>query len=167
MHLVFRGVEGKTASNLHQMHVVIAIINIYYIQIMKKIVFLCLAAFMLMGCATTKQAASLSVNGEWKICQIQDLALAAAEDAPLPTLSFDEKSYHLYCGCNQIGGAYSLRGTTLTLEQGFSTKMLCPDVMDLEDALIALLNGAYTVAEESETLVLSDRDGATILRLIK
>lgn len=134
---------------------------------MKKILLFMLPAMLLVSCVTTKKAAALSVSGEWKICQIQDLALAAAEDAPLPTLSFNENSYHLYCGCNQINGSYSLDGNSLSVKAGASTRMMCPDVMELEDALISLLNGQYNVAEEDGTIVITNADGATVLRLIK
>lgn len=147
---------------------------------MKKILLMALAATMMVGCAKkaaqaeSEEAAqevaevvNVEVAGEWNICQMEDMAMAATEELALPTLSFEEGMYHMYCGCNQVNGAYTLEGDQLTLDGGVSTKMFCPDVMELEEALVALLNGTYTVKAEEEALVLCNEAGATVLRLVK
>lgn len=133
---------------------------------MKKICFLALSAAMLTACAA-KKTATLNVAGEWKICQIQDMAMAATVDIPLPTISFDEAGYHLYCGCNYVNGLYKIEDDKVNFTAGASTKMMCPDVMELEDAIVGLLQGTYTITAEEDALVIANEAGATVLRLMK
>lgn len=133
--------------------------------LMRKYLFIALLGLLATACASKKEEAFVSVEGDWKICQVYDEALVATEEFSLPELSMKDGSYHMYCGCNQINGSYQQEEDIILLENGLSTKMFCPDVMDLEDQLLALLGQTYTVSEEDGSLVLRDDAGATILVL--
>lgn len=137
---------------------------------MKKVLVFAMAAMMLAGC--TKKVENVVVAGQWSIKQVQDLMLAGTEEMPLPLLNLIEGGeYHLYCGCNQINGRYSVEGDQITFTDGASTKMFCPDVAEMEDMLTSLLQGTFTavVAEEDNmtSLTLTDADGVTVLRVLK
>lgn len=131
---------------------------------MKKYLFIALLGLLATACATKKEVA-VSVDGDWHICQVYDEALVATEEFSLPELSLKDGNYHMYCGCNQINGSYSLEEDKLRLDDGLSTKMFCPDVMELEDTLLRLLGKTYTIVEDEGSLVLRDDAGAIILIL--
>lgn len=143
---------------------------------MKKILLFAILAAVMAGCAkkaadaavVEEDAAPVAVVGEWQIAQLEELPLVATEDIALPALTINEDgTYHLYAGCNQINGSYSLEGETITWAAGASTKMMCPDVMEIEDALCKLLDGTYNVVADGEALLLTNEAGATVLRLVK
>lgn len=143
---------------------------------MKKILIFALMAAVMAGCAkkaaetavVEEEAAPVAVVGEWQIAQLQELPLVATEEVALPALTINEDgTYHLYAGCNQINGSYTLEGEQITLGEAASTKMMCPEAMEIEDALCQLLNGTLKVVADGEALVLADEAGATVLRLVK
>lgn len=143
---------------------------------MKKILFFALMAAVMAGCAkktaetaaAVEEAAPVAVVGEWQIAQLEELPLVATEEIALPALTINEDgTYHLYAGCNQINGEYALEGEQITWSAGASTKMMCPEAMEIEDALCQLLNGTLNVVVDGEALVLTNEAGATVLRLVK
>jgi len=132
---------------------------------MKKIMLMALLSSLFVGCASKK--AAVSVAGEWKISKVQEKTMTATEDIPLPTLSFADGNYHMYCGCNQINGKYSVDADKVKFEAGMSTKMYCPDVAELEDQLCGLLQGTYTLLSDDIGVALKNAEGATVLALVK
>ena len=62
-------------------------------------------------------------------------------------------------GCNRYSASYSLRGDSLSFGPGMSTKMACPDGMDLEDAWLKTLPNVVTFAATETTLTLNAAEG--------
>lgn len=143
---------------------------------MKKILLFAILAAVMAGCAkkaaetaaVEEETAPVAVVGEWQIAQLQELPLVATDELALPALTINEDgTFHLYAGCNQINGTYAVEGEEITFGEAASTKMMCPDVMEIEDALCQLLRGTLGIVADGEALVLTDEAGATILRLVK
>ena len=64
------------------------------------------------------------------------------------TLRFDAATQRAggFGGCNRYNASYSLRGDSLSFGPGMSTKMACPDGMELEEAWLKALPRVVTFA---------------------
>ncbi|MEV8456155.1 META domain-containing protein [Streptomyces sp. NPDC052095] len=91
-----------------------------------------------------------------------------APHRPLPAdaegearLTFGEDgSVHGTLGCNSVRGTARISGSTVTFGPLEGTKMMCPDPrMELERALMAVLDGRTTYRTGPRTLTLTAADG--------
>ena len=62
-------------------------------------------------------------------------------------------------GCNLYSASYLLRSDSLSFGAGISTKMACPDGMELEDAWLATMPRIVTFAATETTLTLNATEG--------
>lgn len=78
-------------------------------------------------------------------------------------LRFDaaSKTIQASAGCNGLGGAYTLNGTSLTTEEFASTQLWCEGVMEWERKLGNVISKANKVFVHGNKLTLLD--GTTIL----
>jgi putative lipoprotein len=69
-------------------------------------------------------------------------------------------------GCNQYGGAVTLKGASMIVDQVFSTKMACtaPALMDQETRFLNALQATRSYRVEGTMLVLVDGEGKARLR---
>ena len=68
-------------------------------------------------------------------------------------------------GCNSYGGSYETSGDQLTFGPLAATQMACPqEQMDVEAAYLAALERTAGSAVDGDELVLSDAQGAELLR---
>jgi heat shock protein HslJ len=60
-----------------------------------------------------------------------------------------------FAGCNQFSARYVLSGDSLSFEPAISTKMLCPDAMDVETSFLGALERVtgYEATETTLTLL--------------
>lgn len=137
---------------------------------MKKIFIFALLTIVMIGCAKKAEQTAVEspvVAGDWKIAQFGEMPIVATDSVALPELQIAEDgTFHLYAGCNQINGAYELEGEQITWKDCVSTKMMCPNI-EMEDAILQLLNGTYTITADGEALMITDEAGAPVLRLVK
>lgn len=91
------------------------------------------------------QRASLSIsslNGEWKIVEIDGKAIGKTESQPFIGFDINESRIYGNAGCNNINGGFEqVKNQPLSLLPGqiVSTMMACPD-LSTEDAVLAALN---------------------------
>ncbi len=64
-----------------------------------------------------------------------------------------------FAGCNRYSAAYVLRADSLTFGPGISTRMACPEGMELEDSYLASLASFTTFEATDSTLVLHGSAG--------
>lgn len=134
---------------------------------MKKLFYVLVAVMALASCAS-KKTASVVLTGDWKVIQLGTQPVDSMGDFAYPELSFfEDGKYHAYAGCNQINGNFQLEGNTLTWGEALSTKMFCEDVMELEDALVLLLQGKQTLEEQGDHVLLLNEADEVVLRLKK
>ena len=103
---------------------------------MKKVfVSLCMTAAVaaLSSCASTKNAASLSVlGGEWNIIEINGAVVVPAPGQAFPYIGFDTNTGKVYgnAGCNRLMGTFDMQAKPgrLELSQVGSTRMMCSDM---------------------------------------
>lgn len=87
--------------------------------------------------------------------EIQGRELVAGSEV---SLTFDGATLSANAGCNNLSGAYTLDGDTLTLtEDAASTMMACEaELMEQDEWLISFLSGGVDAALEGDQLTLTD-----------
>ena len=96
-----------------------------------------------------------------------DLVALGERDHPLgaggkpATLRFDSAAQRAggSAGCNRYNASYRLKGDSLSFGPGISTKMACPDGMELENAWLGALPKVATWNATDSTLTLNGEDG--------
>lgn len=125
-----------------------------------------LAAFFVVSCVGKKEPSaqgsadvggSTIINGRWNIENVvfnDSVNVRPAEEVANAAnyIEFDGESYFIQTNCNTISGSYSLRGDSITFNDGFMTEMAC-DNMATEDALRRLLPTIETVDVENDSIV--------------
>lgn len=129
-------------------------------------------ALVLAGCAKHEQTPSPApaparaearpiTDRDW------DLVALGERDHPLgaggkpATLRLDTAAQRAggNAGCNRYSASYRLSGDSLSFGPGISTKMACPDGMDLENAWLGALAKVATFSATDSTLTLNGADG--------
>ena len=101
---------------------------------------LALAAAFVLGCGgpPPRPPADVAPPAEirgmvWVLTTLKgSVVTAGTRGAPTMQLGLGESSLAGFGGCNRLGGSYTLDGTSLHIGPLVSTRMACPDAMDLE-----------------------------------
>ena len=62
-------------------------------------------------------------------------------------------------GCNRYNATYVLAGDSLRFDAAISTRMACPDGMELENAWLGAMSHVVTWSATDSTLTLAGADG--------
>ena len=111
--------------------------------------------------------ATQSVEGtEWRMLQIGGETVAGDAPQGEPTINLDaERSQASGTGgCNGYTGGYTLDGDQIRFTQIASTRRMCPEGMDTEDAFFYALETARTYAVVDGNLELYDAGGERLAR---
>ena len=108
---------------------------------------LALAAAFFLGCGgppprpPADMAPPAEIRGMvWVLTTLKGSAVTpGTRGAPTMQLGLGGSSLTGLGGCNRLGGSYTMDGTRLHIGQLVSTRMACPDAMDLEAAFGATL----------------------------
>lgn len=103
-------------------------------------------------------------NQTFAITELNGTALPGSEMAK-PSIMFQGGRVSATVGCNNIGGEYKADAEgNITITQGMSTKMFCPEEMR-EDEFLAAFNkvARYTVATDGEVSFL-DAEGNILFK---
>jgi heat shock protein HslJ len=98
----------------------------------------------------------------WTVDTLVDgqTASSVPAGAPPATVEFGQDTVRVFAGCNSGSAGYRLSGDTITFEPLALTKKACPgDIMTLESAVVAVLEGSVTYGVESDVLTLKHRSG--------
>lgn len=138
----------------------------------QSFIILLLAALLPVSCGkkanTENSFKPESLNGEWQIVSVNQETLQTAVDEETPSIRFntEEKSFSCYVGCNRMGGTLSTDNDSLRLGSIFSTRMYCPDKMEMEQKLgIALDQVRLAKNANDGTLLLQNAEGTTLVTL--
>lgn len=117
--------------------------------------------------AVEEAAKPLDITGDWTIIRMKEMPIVTPEGVEAPKMSFDGENCHLSF-CNEINASYTLAGNVVTFGPCASTKKMGkPEVMAMEKALCALINGSMKATVEGNTLSFTTNDGAPIMTLTK
>jgi heat shock protein HslJ len=93
---------------------------------------------------------------EWELMSVGEHdSPRGTQDRPV-TMRFESADSHAggFAGCNQFSAGYVLSGDSLSFEPAISTKMLCPDAMDVETSFLGALERVTGYAATDSTLTL-------------
>ena len=129
------------------------------------------AALVVVAAACTTSAGAKVVSttltgSEWRLAVEQS---GEEQLFSVPTVRFnDDGRLGGDAGCNSFFGAWELEGSRLRIGELATTKKLCqpPAVMKREAAFLAALQDGGDVTTEDGELVISDREGNVLLRLV-
>jgi len=135
---------------------------------MKKVfILLCIAAIFC-GCGVQKKAKE-SFNMYDKLLTLTELngsAVTLNADRPA-TITFDKAGGRVSgnLGCNRFSGTFQINGNSLKFSQLISTKMMCFDSMNVEDAFSTALNNTDSFEIKDGALLL--KQGKNVLAVLK
>jgi heat shock protein HslJ len=103
---------------------------------------------------------------KWTVDTIIDGEVASSTPANASAwLMFDKDAVQVSAGCNSGSGTYSVSGNTLRINDVATTRMACePDVMSLENAVLAVLRGDLTYSIDADMLTLKQAGKGLRLR---
>ncbi len=106
------------------------------------------------------------VGTYWKLTEVAGRPAIVGQTGREPHLTLLDEEHRLAAtgGCNQLGGAYDLQGNALTFSALVSTKMMCQDVMEQEDALSHAFESTKTFRIRGNKLELMDGAGTVVAR---
>jgi len=104
------------------------------------------------------------VETAWRLVEINGLEVrpAAPDRVPYMILQEEENLFGGYGGCNRFGGLYELAGERLSFLSIRSTKMACPETMELEARFMRALNQTAGWKISDEKLSLQAEDGSVL-----
>ena len=133
---------------------------------MKKNLILAVMAVLMMASCNEKKTFE-SLNGEWKVVAIDEMAIADSIDA---FIGFDVAEQIVYgsTGCNHLTGALPAEVNPETPLFGAmgSTRMMCAD-MTVEDAMLPAMAKVVDFSVEGNNLSLLDAAGNAVMLLKK
>jgi len=114
-----------------------------------------------MPAAQPAPVAPAITNIDWNLVGLGERANPLGAGGKPLTLRLDATSQRAagFGGCNRYSASYSLRGDSLSFGAGISTKMACPDGMELEDTWLKTMPKIVTFAATESTLTLHAAEG--------
>ncbi|MGX7825771.1 META domain-containing protein [Actinokineospora sp. 24-640] len=104
------------------------------------------------------------LNTDWVV----DTVVAGEVASSTPggaSLRFGADTVAIDTGCNTGSAGYRLSGAAVVFEQPVLTRMACaPEVMELEDAMVAVLDGRVELAVDGQTMTLLKNNKGIRLR---
>jgi putative lipoprotein len=148
---------------------------------MKNRLFLIVALFAVYACAPdgqdteqapTKPAAAAEsmkpdvtlTNTYWKLVELNGAAVEPGEGKELHMILRGEDQVGGYAGCNQFTGSVTMTGEGIAFGPIASTRRMCPDVMQQEDAFLQALENAQRFKISGEDLAIADASGEVTMR---
>lgn len=102
------------------------------------------------------------VGTRWTVTTLIDGQTASSGPVGTPpaTMTFGKDRVEVFAGCNSGSAGYRISGDTMTFEPLVLTRKACPgEIMTLESAVVAVLEGSVTYRVESATLTLEHPSG--------
>lgn len=128
---------------------------------MKRIILLVLAFSLMAACAPG--APAVDPTGDWSVVSYGKPAdLTAALDQVDTYITFKDGQVTGNVGCNSFGGAYTLKGDTITFDPIMSTMMFCEMTNDQEQGVLAVLQGKVRAAMNGDLLTLTSSNGLVL-----
>ena len=103
----------------------------------------------------------------WKVTHVETQAVAGPVTTRSPGLLFNaaERRVSGSTGCNRLSGRYKLDGARLTFPPFATTRMVCPDAIDLESRVLAALERVARYRIVGQRLEFLDAKGVVVMTL--
>ena len=121
--------------------------------------------FSAIGCAqdTIKPDVTLT-NTYWKLVELNGAAVVPGEGRELHMILRGDDQVGGYAGCNQFTGSVTVTGDGIAFGPIASTRRMCPDVMQQEDAFLQALENAQRFEISGEDLAIENASGEVTMR---
>lgn len=137
---------------------------------MKKMIFkagLLLSLVAMTACGTKKAAVAESIDGNWKITEIDGEKVADVEKTPELTFNTTENRVNGNAGCNNFFGSFTYKDGALKFADNMgATRMMCRN-MKFEDKALQSFPKVVKAAKKGHQLLLQDAAGKTLFVLEK
>ena len=149
---------------------------------MRNILRVCglVAVFGVVGCASDEDGAAEApveapaaetmkpdvtlTNTYWKLVELNGAAVEPGEGKELHMILRGDDQVGGYAGCNQFTGSVTVTGDGLSFGPIASTRRMCADTMQQEDAFLQALENAHRFAISGEDLAIQDANGEVTMR---
>jgi len=123
--------------------------------------------FTALGCAqeTMKPDVTLT-NTYWKLVELNGGVVEPGEDRELHMILRGDDQVSGYAGCNQFTGSVTVTGDGIAFGPIASTRRMCADAMQQEDAFLQALENARRFAVSGENLAIEDASGEVSMRFV-
>ena len=105
-------------------------------------------------------------NTYWKLVELNGGAVVAGEDRELHMTLRGDDQVGGYAGCNQFTGSVTVSGDGLSFGPIATTRRMCPDVMQQEDAFLQALESAHRFSISGEDLAIENANGEVTMRFV-
>ncbi len=112
---------------------------------------------------STKPDVSMT-NTYWKLVQLNGVAVEPGEGKELHMILRGEDQVGGYAGCNQFTGSVTLSGDAISFGPIASTRRMCADAMQQEDAFLQALENAQRYTISGESLAIENAGGEVTMR---
>ena len=103
-------------------------------------------------------------NTYWKLVELNGAAVEPGEGKELHMILRGDDQVGGYAGCNQFTGSVTVTGDGLSFGPIASTRRMCADTMQQEDAFLQALENAHRFAISGEDLAIEDANGEVTMR---
>jgi putative lipoprotein len=105
-------------------------------------------------------------NTYWKLVELNGAAVEPGEGKELHMILRGDDQVGGYSGCNQFTGSVTVTGDGLAFGPIASTRRMCQDVMQQEDAFLQALENAQRFAISGEDLAIENASGEVTMRFV-
>jgi putative lipoprotein len=105
-------------------------------------------------------------NTYWKLVELNGGAVKPGEGKELHMTLRGDDQVAGYAGCNQFTGSVTVTGDGLSFGPIASTRRMCQDVMQQEDAFLQALENAHRFSISGEDLAVEDANGEVTMRFV-
>lgn len=128
---------------------------------------LLLSVAVMCACGTKKAAVAESIDGNWKITEIDGEKVADVEKTPEITFNMKEGRVNGNAGCNNFFGGFTYKDGSLKFGDNMgATRMLCRN-MKFEDKAFQSFPKVVKAVAKGKQLLLQDAEGKTLFVLSK
>lgn len=119
------------------------------------------------ACGTKKAVVAESIDGNWKITEVDGEKVSGVEKTPEMTFNSKENRVNGNAGCNNFFGSFTYKNGTLKFGEDMgATRMMCRN-MKFEDKALQALPKVTKAVSKGQMLLLQDASGKTLFVLSK
>ena len=105
-------------------------------------------------------------NTYWKLVELNGAAVEPGEDREPHMILRGEDQVGGYAGCNQFTGSVTVSGDGLSFGPIASTRRMCAESMQQEDAFLQALENAQRYSISGEDLAIENAGGEVTMRFV-
>ena len=123
--------------------------------------------FSALGCAQEDMKPDVTLtNTYWKLVELNGMAVSPGEDRELHMILRGEDQVGGYAGCNQFTGSVTVSGEGIAFGPIASTRRMCAEGMQQEDAFLQALESAHRFDISGEDLAIETANGEVTMRFV-